>query len=166
MPTRVIHRYSNGALVDHHVTQERHSFLKKQLRISVKINMKHSLSILNSRSFGTPLLVAASIALASCAAPFQTQLLSRLPASDPNAAATSSRQLSDAERKHAAEIDEQVLKEQNQAIANRAAAAAAIKAARAAAYYSSPLLYGGYYHGMPRWGATIPLMPGIRWDWR
>lgn len=128
--------------------------------------MKHSLPILNFRSFSTPLLVAASITLASCAEPPQAQLLSRLPASDPNAAATSSRQLSGAERRHAAEIDEQVLEEQNQAIANQAATAAAVKAARAAAYYSSPFFYGGYYHGGPRWGATIPLMPGIRWNGR
>ncbi len=128
--------------------------------------MKHSLPILNFRLFNLPLLVAASITLASCAESPQAQLLSRLPASDPDAATTSSRQLSNAERRHAAAIDEQVLEEQNQAIANQAAAATAVKAARAAAYSSSPFFYGGYYHGVPRWGATIPLMPGIRWDWR
>ncbi len=119
--------------------------------------MKLSLSTLNLRSLSKPLLVAASIALASCAAPPQARLLSRLPASHPDAAATSVETLSKSERKNYAEIDKQVLEEQQQAIA---------KDREVQAYYnrrSAPIGYYGYYHHSPSWRLGFPFDP--IWWW-
>ncbi|CAJ9260411.1 lipoprotein [Burkholderia pseudomallei] len=86
------------------------------------------------------LIAAAS--LSGCVAPPSTTVLSRLPE---QAAGTTAHTLTPDERKRYDEIDRQVLREQNAAIA-------AEDAVRAWSYYSPPPVtyYGGYYGG--GWG--------------
>ncbi|CAJ5044694.1 lipoprotein [Burkholderia pseudomallei] len=86
------------------------------------------------------LIAAAS--LSGCVAPPSTTVLSRLPE---QAAGTTTHTLTPDERKRYDEIDRQVLREQNAAIA-------AEDAAGAWSYYSPPPVtyYGGYYGG--GWG--------------
>ncbi|ABC37426.1 hypothetical protein [Burkholderia thailandensis] len=101
-------------------------------------------------------LVAAA-SLSGCAAPPSTTVLSRLP----EQAGTTTHTLTPDERKRYDEIDRQVLREQNAAIA-------AEDAARAWSYYYPPPItyYGGYYGG--GWGHGWDSgfsygYPGWRW---
>jgi len=83
-------------------------------------------------------VAAGTLALAGCAVqPPSSTILSRLP--EPGASGGQPPALSSAERKRYDEIDRQVLREQNDAMAAEAAA-------RAWAYYAPPpvTVYGGY----------------------
>ncbi|KVE33868.1 hypothetical protein [Burkholderia sp. TSV86] len=98
------------------------------------------------------LLAAAS--LTACVAPPSTTVLSRLPE---RTGATPT--LTPEERKRYDEIDKQVMREQNAAIA-------AQEAARAISYYTPPVTYyGGYYGGWGRgWGTGLSYgYPGWWW---
>ncbi|WP_175689012.1 hypothetical protein [Burkholderia anthina] len=89
------------------------------------------------------------LALAGCAVEPTSTILSRLP--EPGASGGQPPALSSAERKRYDEIDKQVLRDQNNAMAAEAAA-------RAWAYYAPPpvTVYGGYYGGWGnRWGTGI-----------
>ncbi|WP_175881126.1 hypothetical protein [Burkholderia sp. BCC0044] len=104
-------------------------------------------------------MAAGTLALAGCAMPPPTAtILSRLP--EPGASSGQPPVLSSAERKRYDEIDQQVLREQNSAMAAEAAA-------RAWAYYSPPpvTVYGGYYGGWGnRWGTGVSYgYPGWWW---
>ncbi|RQS53665.1 hypothetical protein DIE16_19620 [Burkholderia sp. Bp9090] len=107
-----------------------------------------------NRPFRTLVLAgvaAGTLALAGCAVqPPTSTILSRLP--EPGASGGRPPALSSAERKRYDEIDRQVLREQNDAMAAEAAA-------RAWSYYSPPpvTVYGGYYGGGwgNRWGTGI-----------
>ena len=104
-------------------------------------------------------VAACTLALAGCAMPPPTStILSRLP--EPGASGGQPPALSSAERKRYDEIDQQVLREQNSAMAAEAAA-------RAWAYYSPPpvTVYGGYYGGWGnRWGTGVSYgYPGWWW---
>ncbi|MGN7983174.1 hypothetical protein [Burkholderia sp. 22313] len=96
-------------------------------------------------------VAAGTLALAGCAAPPPSStILSRLP--EPGASGGQPHTLSGAERKRYDEIDRQVLRDQNDAMAAEAAA-------RAWSYYAPPpvTVYGGYYGGGwgNRWGTGI-----------
>jgi len=96
-------------------------------------------------------VAAGTLALAGCAVPPPSStILSRLP--EPGASGGQPHTLSSAERKRYDEIDRQVLRDQNDAMAAEAAA-------RAWAYYAPPpvTVYGGYYGGGwgNRWGTGI-----------
>ncbi|MBR8334789.1 hypothetical protein KDW69_24370 [Burkholderia ambifaria] len=91
-------------------------------------------------------VAAGTLALAGCAVqPPSSTILSRLPEPAPSGGQPPA--LSSAERKRYDEIDRQVLREQNDAMAAEAAA-------RAWAYYAPPpvTVYGGYYGGYGGWG--------------
>jgi hypothetical protein len=99
------------------------------------------------RSIATAAAAAAALALSGCAMPppASSTILSRLPEQN---AAGHARALTPDERKRYDEIDRQVLREQNAAIA-------ADEAMRAYYYAPPPVtVYGGYSSGGwgPRWG--------------
>ncbi len=101
--------------------------------------------------------LAVTFALAGCAVEPPSTLLSRLPDGQPGAAGPA-HPLTPDERKRFDAIDQQVLDEQNQAIAADAAA-------RAWSYYAPPPVtyYGGYY-GRGGWGSGIGYSyPGWWW---
>ncbi|AJY13969.1 hypothetical protein K6W16_09245 [Burkholderia dolosa] len=115
-----------------------------------------------NRPFRTIVVIGVAVgtlAVAGCAVPPSSTILSRLPES--GASAGQPPTLSAAERKRYDEIDKQVLREQNDAMAAEAAA-------RAWAYYAPPpvTVYGGYYSGGwgNRWGTGIGYgYPGWWW---
>ncbi|MBN3569992.1 MULTISPECIES: hypothetical protein [Burkholderia] len=121
--------------------------------------MNHPHPLLTIRSVVLTGMAAGTLALAGCAMPPPTStILSRLP--EPGASGGQPPVLSSAERKRYDEIDQQVLREQNSAMAAEAAA-------RAWAYYSPPpvTVYGGYYGGWGnRWGTGVSYgYPGWWW---
>ncbi|OXH87623.1 hypothetical protein CA831_20255, partial [Burkholderia multivorans] len=101
---------------------------------------------------------AGTLAVAGCAVQPSSTILSRLP--EPGASSGQPPVLSAAERKRYDEIDKQVLRDQNNAMAAEAAA-------RAWSYYAAPpvTVYGGYYGGWGnRWGTGISYgYPGWWW---
>ncbi|CAN0621993.1 conserved exported protein of unknown function [Burkholderia multivorans] len=103
------------------------------------------------RTIASASAAAGALALAGCAVQPTSTILSRLP--EPAAATGEAHALTPAERKRYDEIDRQVLREQNDAIA----ADAAMRAwSYYAPYYAPPpvTFYGGYSNGGwgPRWG--------------
>ncbi|GLU31506.1 hypothetical protein WKR88_19125 [Trinickia caryophylli] len=100
--------------------------------------------------------LAAALVLAGCVvAPPPGPILSRLPPGAPGAA-SSAQPLSDTEKKRYDEIDKQVQREQNAAMAVTVWARS-----YAPYYYSPPVMYGGYYSG---WGLGY-YSPGFYPGW-
>lgn len=103
--------------------------------------------------------LAAGTSLSGCVmAPPAGPILSRLAPDQPGAA-SSARPLTDEEKKRYDEIDKQVLREQNEAMA-----ADAWARYYAPYYYPAPVAYGGYYGG---WGAGFGggVYYGPGWWW-
>jgi hypothetical protein len=103
-------------------------------------------------------LIAAA-ALSGCVVgPPPGPILSRLSPDQPGAV-SSARRLTDAEMKRYAEIDKQVLREQNEAMAMQ-------WTRYYAPYYASPVVYGGYGGYYSGWGVGY-YSPGYspRWWW-
>jgi hypothetical protein len=85
------------------------------------------------------------------AGPAPSPILSRLPPQHPGAASTSAHPLSPAEKRRYDAIDKQVLRDQDQAIADQAAAAAWARS------YTPPVtVYGGYGYGYGGYGYGYP----------
>ncbi|WP_430361343.1 hypothetical protein [Trinickia sp. NRRL B-1857] len=100
------------------------------------------------------------VALSGCVvAPPPGPILSRLAPNQPGAA-DSAHPLSPEEQKRYAEIDKQVIREQNEAIA-----ADAWARYYAPTYYSAPVTFGGYYGGWNSgWGMSY-YSPGYYPGW-
>ena len=118
-----------------------------------------------ARALGVLAALAGVTALAGCMMdpPGPSPIYSRLPA-DQSGMASTAQPLSPAERQRYDAIDQQVMAEQNQAIAADNAAQAWSR------YYSPPVpvtVYGSYYgggwgHG---WGSGVGIGYGSYWGW-
>ncbi|WP_144146199.1 hypothetical protein [Paraburkholderia sp. BCC1884] len=119
------------------------------------------------RSFAVLAAVAGSVALSACVMdpPGPSPIYSRLPA-DQSGAPNTAQPLTPQERQRYDAIDQQVMVEQNQAIAAENAAQAYSR------YYSPPVsVYGSYYGGGGGWGhgggwgTGIGVSYGPYWGW-
>lgn len=121
--------------------------------------MRHAIEAIRAVRLG--LVVSVGAALAGCVvAPPPGPILSRLAPDQPGAAAPA-RPLTAEEKKRYDEIDRQVLREQNEALNERA------WARYYTPYYSSPpIIYGGYSSGYYNgWGAGVGTWYGPGWWW-
>lgn len=121
--------------------------------------MRHAIEANRAARLG--LVVSVAAALAGCVvAPPPGPILSRLAPDQPGAAAPA-RPLTAEEKKRYDEIDRQVLREQNEALNERA------WARYYTPYYASPpIVYGGYSSGYYNgWGAGFGTWYGPGWWW-